>query len=127
MQETTNDVDLTPMLDVVLIMLIFFIVSASFINETGLEIAGSGDPSKTTSDAQDILVTIDQDSLVWIDRRMIDPRAVRANIERLHAENPEASVVVLADNQSSNKTLVQVIDASRQAGIRDVALAASEK
>jgi biopolymer transport protein ExbD len=123
----TNEVDLTPMLDVVFIMLIFFIVTASFIKEVGLDVSRSEDSFRTPTESQSILVTIDQDSLLWIDQRMIDPRAMRANIFKLHAENPDASVIILADKRSSNKALVQVMDASRQAGVYDISVAAEEK
>jgi biopolymer transport protein ExbD len=60
---------------------------------------------------------------IFIDRRLIDPRAVRANIERLHAENPEGSVVIQADNKSSNKVLVEVMDSSRSAGVYNISIA----
>lgn len=126
-QAATSEVNLTPMLDVVFIMLIFFIVSASFLKEVGLDVTRSDRSSVIVSEAQSILVAIDQDSQIWIDRRIIDPRAVRAIIERLHAESPTAPVVVQADKRSSIKALVQVMNASREAGIFDVSLAAGER
>ena len=119
-----NEVDLTPMLDVVFILLIFFTVTASFVNEVGLDISRSDDGKVSSPDSPSILVTIDQDSVLWIDRRMIDPRAVRAVIQQLHAEEPAAPVVILADRRSSNKAMVQVMDASRQAGVYDISMAA---
>lgn len=125
-QSATNDVDLTPMLDVVFIMLIFFIVSASFLKETGLDIVQSDAIPPIESKRQSILITLDSDSQVWIGGRMIDPDAVRANIEHLRTENPEASVAVQADRRSSNKALVKVMDASREAGIYDVVLETGE-
>lgn len=127
LQAASNEVDLTPMLDVVFIMLIFFIVTASFIKEVGLDVSRSNSRPDIPPKSQNILVTIDQDSLLWIDQRMIDPRAMRANIQQLHAENPDASVTILADKRSSNKALVQVMDASRQAGVYDISMAAEEK
>ena len=95
------------MLDVVFIMLIFFIVTASFIKEAGIDV-NRPDAPVTESKPEDanILVVINANDEIWIDRRLIDPRAVRANIERLHAENPKGSVVIQADMKSSNKMLV---------------------
>ena len=74
-----------------------------------------------------ILVAISANDEIWIDRRMVDPRAVRANIERLHAENPKGSVVIQADKRSTNETLVIVMDAARQAGVYNVSLAANNQ
>ena len=118
-----NEINLTPMLDVVFIMLIFFIVTASFIKETGIDVNKPESLTESSVDDVGILVTIDENSDIWIGGRIIDPRAVRANIERLHAENPKGSVVIQADKRSFNNTLVQVMDASRQAGVYDISLA----
>ena len=118
-----NEINLTPMLDVVFIMLIFFIVTASFIKESGIDVNKPESLTERPVDDVGILVTIDENSDIWIGGRIIDPRAVRANIERLHAENPKGSVVIQADKRSFNNTLVQVMDASRQAGVYDISLA----
>lgn len=122
-RDTENEINLTPMLDVVFIMLIFFIVTASFLKESGIDINRPNTPRVTVDETETILVTIDWNSEILIDGRLIDPRAVRANVERLRAEKPEASVVIRADRRSLNDTLVQVMDASRQAGIYDIAVA----
>jgi biopolymer transport protein ExbD len=94
-EEEENEINLTPMLDVVFIMLIFFIVTASFIKEAGIDV-NRPDAPVTESKPEDanILVLINANDEIWIERRLIDPRAVRANIERMHAENPEGSVVI---------------------------------
>lgn len=108
-----NAVDLTPMLDVVFIMLIFFIVTATFIKETGVEV---NRPDAETSDQKDdttVLVAIAANNSVWIDKRRVDVRSVRANIERLHAESPEGGVVIQADELASVKVFTQVLDAAR--------------
>jgi biopolymer transport protein ExbD len=122
--EEESSIDLTPMLDVVFIMLIFFIVTASFIKEAGLDV-NRPDAPVTESKPEDanILVAIHQNDEIWIDRRLIDPRALRANIERLHAENPKGSVVIMADTKSTNKMLVTVMDAARQAGVYSISIA----
>ncbi len=119
-----SEVNLTPMLDVVFIMLIFFIVTASFVKEAGIEVTR---PPAATAERQErgnIMVAITANDQIWIDRRPVDPRFVRANIERLHAENPQGSVVIQADKDSKNGLLVQVMDAARLAGIKSVSLAA---
>ena len=123
-EEEENEINLTPMLDVVFIMLIFFIVTASFIKEAGIDV-NRPDAPMTESKPEDanILVMINANDEIWIDRRLIDPRAVRANIERLHAENPSGSVVVQANNKSSNKILVEVMDSARLAGVYSISIA----
>jgi len=123
-EEEENEINLTPMLDVVFIMLIFFIVTASFIKEAGLDV-NRPDAPVTESKPEDanILVMITATNEIWIDRRLIDPRAVRANIERLHAENPEGSVVIQPNKKSTNKMLVIVMDAAREAGVYSISLA----
>jgi biopolymer transport protein ExbD len=112
--EDEGAVDLTPMLDVVFIMLIFFIVTATFIKESGVEV---NRPDANTSDQKDnttVLIAINADNSIWIDKRRVDVRSVRANIERLHAENPEGGVVIQADELASVKTFTAVLDAARE-------------
>ncbi len=121
--EDASEIDLTPMLDVVFIMLIFFIVTASFIKEAGIEV---NRPEASTADQKknvNILVAVSATNEIWIDNRRIDQRAVRSVIERMHAENPKGAVVVQADNESSTETVVSVIDSARSAGVYDVSLA----
>jgi biopolymer transport protein ExbD len=128
-QQNADDeaqIDLTPMLDVVFIMLIFFIVTASFIKEAGVEV---NRPEASTSNPKDnvnILIAITGDDQVWMDGRRVDVRAVRANVERMHAENPKGAVVIQADNTSTTQTVVKVLDASREAGVMDVSLATED-
>ena len=119
-----NEVNLTPMLDVVFIMLIFFIVTASFVKEAGIEITRPPAATDERKERGNILVAITKDNQIWIDRRQVSPQALRANIERLHAENPQGSVVIQADEKSENGLLVRVMDAARLAGVSSVALAA---
>jgi len=123
--EEDNEINLTPMLDVVFIMLIFFIVTASFIKEAGIDVNRPDAPTSESIADANILIAISSNDEIWIDKRMIDPRAVRPNIERLHAENPKGSVVIQADKKSTNETLVTVMDAARQAGVFNVSLAAN--
>ena len=115
--EEENEINLTPMLDVVFIMLIFFIVTASFIKEAGIDVNRPDAPTAESVADANILIAISANDEIWIDRRLVDPRAVRPNIERLHAENPKGSVVIQADKKSTNETLVTVMDAARAAGV----------
>jgi biopolymer transport protein ExbD len=122
--EDENEINLTPMLDVVFIMLIFFIVTASFIKESGIDVNRPDAPvTESKPENANILVVINANDEIWIDRRLIDPRALRANIERMHAENPTGSVVIKADKASTNKMLVTVMDSSRNAGVFSISIA----
>jgi len=123
-QQEESEVNLTPMLDVVFIMLIFFIVTASFVKEAGIDVSRPPAATAERKERGNILVAITENDQVWMDRRQIDPRALRANIERLHAENPGGSVVIQADKASKNGLLVMVMDAARLAGVKNVSLAA---
>ncbi|MGI9591649.1 MAG: ExbD/TolR family protein [Myxococcota bacterium] len=119
-----SEVNLTPMLDVVFIMLIFFIVTASFVKEAGIDVTRPPAATAERKERGNILVAITANNQIWIDRRMVDERAIRANIERMHAENPQGSVVIQADQDSKNGLLVKVMDAARLAGVSNVSLAA---
>lgn len=123
-EQDETSVDLTPMLDVVFIMLIFFIVTATFVKESGIDVDKPEAATAIVEEKASILVAIDAKDQIWIDRRQVDVRSVRSIIERLHAENPKGSVVIQADRNSRNEVLVQVMDASRRAGVYDIALAA---
>lgn len=116
-EEEKADIDLTPMLDVVFIMLIFFIVTASFVKEKALDV-NVPDPSETETtpptDKQNILLTVDANDEIYLGASRIDTRAVRARIAQLFAENPEAIVIVRADNKSSADTYVQIADAAKE-------------
>ena len=120
-----QEINITPMLDVVFIMLIFFIVTASFVKESGIEVDRPSAVTAVVKEKGNILVAVTATGEIWVNRRQVDPRAVRANIERLHAENPQGSVVIQADRNSTTEMLIQVMDASRQAGVSNVSIAAS--
>ena len=124
-EEEDNAINLTPMLDVVFIMLIFFIVTASFIKEAGIDV---NRPTAITTEKQDanILIAISETDEIWIDKKIIDPRQVRPNIERLHAENPKGSIVIQADAESTNQALTVVMEAAKGAGVANVAISTVE-
>ena len=119
-----EEVNLTPMLDVVFIMLIFFIVTASFVKESGMDVDRPDAVTAVRKERGNILVAITPTDQIWIDRRQVDIRAVRANIERLHAENPQGAVVIQADRLSKNGLLVEVLDAAKLAGVEKISIAA---
>jgi len=123
-QRKQTEVNVTPMLDVVFIMLIFFIVTASFVKESGIDINRPGAETAVRKERGNILVAISDTGQIWIDKRQVDPRAVRANIERLHAENPQGAVVIQADRDSKSGLVVEVMDAARLAGVANVSIAA---
>lgn len=117
------DIDMTPMLDIVFIMLIFFIVTTSFVKESGIEV---NRPSASTGESKaqgNIIVGIKANGDVWIDKRLVDFRAVRANVARLRMENPLGSVIIAADKETKTQALVQVIDQIRLAGVMNPAIA----
>ena len=125
--EEENEINLTPMLDVVFIMLIFFIVTASFIKEAGINVDR---PEAFTWEKQEeaaILVAISAADEIWIDRHKVDPSGVRAAIERLHLENPKGSLVIQADEESTNASLVVVMQAANKVGISNVAISTKEE
>lgn len=125
--EAEGEIDITPMLDVVFIMLIFFIVTASFVKEAGIDVNRPEAATAVKKDRANILIAISDKGEIWINKRRIDVRAVQANIERLHAENPQGTVVIQADKKSTTETLIKVMDASRAAGVFDVSIAAQEQ
>ncbi|MFQ3232124.1 MAG: biopolymer transport protein ExbD [Reinekea sp.] len=126
MDEEEATIDMTPMLDVVFIMLIFFIVTASFVKEAGIDVNRPEAATAVKKDRANILVAISAKGDIWINKRKVDVRAVQANIERLYAENPQGTVVIQADRKATTDVLIKVMDASRAAGIQDVSIAAQE-
>ena len=118
--------DLTPMMDIVFIMLIFFIVTTSFVKETGVEVNRPNASTAVADERGNILIAITENNEIYIDKRLIDLRAVRANVERLKAENPEGSVIIQADKSSKTGLLVETMDQVRLAGVQNVSIAAEK-
>ena len=122
-QEEESEINITPMLDVVFIMLIFFIVTANFIKEPGLEV---NRPDSDTSEIQEnaaILIAIGSNDEIYMDGRRIDVRQVKANVIRMIAENPQGTVVIQADEKSTADTIIDVMDEVREAGVIDISIA----
>ncbi len=117
--------NITPLIDMVFILLIFFAVNASFVKEAGVEIERPSAKTAQTQDQANIMIAVTESGEVWVDRQRVDPRSVRGHVERLHAENPEGSVVILADDKSETGLVIEVLDQARLAGVENVAVAAA--
>ena len=117
--------NITPLIDMVFILLIFFAVNSNFIKEAGVEIERPSASTATTQQQANIMVAVTSTGEVWVDRQRVDPRSVRGHVERLHAENPEGSVVIMADDDSQTGLVIQVLDQARLAGVENVAVAAT--
>ena len=121
-QEQGQAIDLTPMLDVVFIMLIFFIVTASFIKLPGVEVnkvdTVTSDPYKKVG----ILVAVSDNNEFWIDKKRVEMTALKLNLTRLFNENPKGGMVIQADNDSDIETVAKIADIAREIGISPVAV-----
>jgi|TARA_B100000886_G_scaffold162846_1_gene111035 biopolymer transport protein ExbD len=126
-KDDESEINLTPMLDVVFIMLIFFIVTANFIKEPGLEI---NRPDSDTAEVQEnaaILIAVGSNDEVYMDGRRIDVRQVKANVVKMLADNPKGSVVIQADEKAVADTIIKVMDGAREAGVNAISLASEPK
>jgi len=121
-EDEETEINLTPMLDVVFIMLIFFIVTASFIKEAGIDVRRPNASEVQSKPKANILVAVSAQNEIWIDRKQVDPRAVKSVFERLLAENPEGSVVIQADKEAYTETVIAIADAARKSNIARVSI-----
>ena len=121
---STLELNMTPLIDMVFILLIFFLVTTSFVKETGVDVNRPTASTAVSKDKASIFIAIDQNDRIFMDHREIDPRAVRANVERALAENPDSAVVVVADKVSTAGAAIVVMDGCRMAGVKNVSLAA---
>jgi biopolymer transport protein ExbD len=124
-QEAGVGVNLTPLIDMVFILLIFFMVTSSFVKEAGVDVNRPSAQTAVTQEQGNVVVAVTKAGEIWIDQRPVDIRSVRAQVERLHAENPEGSVIILADEEARTGLLIQVMDQVRLAGVSNLAIAAS--
>jgi len=125
-KEEESEINLTPMLDVVFIMLIFFIVTAVFVKDPGVEVQQPVAITAVEAGAGSIYVAITPQDEIWIDRDVVDPTEVRFAIERLLAEAPEAGVVIKADADARNELVIRVMDAAKAAGVQEIIIAAGD-
>jgi len=119
--------NITPLIDMVFILLIFFAVNASFTKEAGVEVQRPAAKTAVVQEHATLFIAITADGRVWIEKKVVDPRAVQAYVARLHAENPKGGVVILADKRAPTGTVLEVLDAARLAGVDHVAVAAVRK
>jgi biopolymer transport protein ExbD len=126
-QEEEADIDITPMLDIVFIMMIFFIVTATFVKESGIDVTRPDAETAVKQNRVAILIAIRDNNEVWINRRQVDLASVRANVEKLHAENPQGGAVIQADREAETGVLVEIMDQVRLAGVGAISIAAEEK
>ena len=124
--EEETDIDITPMLDVVFIMLIFFIVTSTFVKESGVDVTRPDAETAVKTDALTIQIGITANNQIWFDKRLVDKRAVRANVEKGLAESPGAAVIIVADALSNTEALIDVMDQARLAGAQSISVATDE-
>ena len=117
-----SDINLTPMLDVVFIMLIFFIVTATFIKQAGIDVLRPDALTAEQKPTVSVLVAVSANGEIWIDNERVQPAALRVKIEQLHAENPKGGLVVQADRAAKSKELMEVLSAAREVGLTEVAI-----
>jgi len=123
-QQEEAEINITPMLDIVFIMLIFFIVTTSFVKESGIDVSRPTAKTAQKKPKGNIMIAVKENGDIWMAKRQVDLRAVRANVERMRAENPEGSVVIIADRGSETGVLVNVMDQVKLAGVEAISVAA---
>jgi biopolymer transport protein ExbD len=121
----TLELNIAPLIDMVFILLIFFLVTTSFVKETGVDIARPTATSAVSKSNPTILIGVTKENTIHIDKQLVDIRAVRANVERVLAENPEGQVVIVADKESLTGLVITVMDACKLAGAQHVSIAAT--
>ena len=122
----TEGINMAPLIDMVFILLIFFMVTTSFVKETGIDVQRPTASTAALKEKGNILIGIDANGHVFLERKQIDVRSIRAHIERCLAENPEGTIVIVADKASHTGVVIQVMDQCRLAGARNVSIAASK-
>ena len=123
------EINITPMLDIVFIMLIFFIVTTSFVKETGLEVSrpSNAPPKEVKQKRGPIVVKINASGMISIKGRLLEPQAVRANLEREKAEKPDSPLIIAASPDATTESLVTILDAAKAVGIASVSVATSSE
>ena len=123
-QEEAGEIDLTPMLDVVFILLIFFIVTSVFVNEAGIEVSKPEASTVEDTSGDLILIAVGAGGDIWIDGDQIDPRFIRSRFELRLADAPNSAVIIQADQNSNNEQVMLILAAAREANIEDVSISA---
>ena len=126
-KEEEAEINMTPMLDIVFIMLIFFIVTAAFVKEAGVQVNRPEAIHSFQKPRTSILIAVTETDQVWINRRRVEIKALRMIIEKLHSENPRGTIVIQADQRAKAGLTLEVMNAIKQAGIQDITVAALKK
>ncbi len=127
MRRREAEVNMSPLIDLVFLLLIFFMVTTSFVRETGVDVERPSASTATLSKNGNILIAVSQDGGIFFDKKKIDIRSVRSYISRALAENPEGAVIIIADKSSNTGAVIQVMDQCRLAGAKQISIAASRK
>ena len=122
--EEAGEIDLTPMLDVVFILLIFFIVTSVFVTEAGIDVSKPEASTVEDTSGDMILIAVGPQGDIWIDRDQIDPRFIRARFELRLADGPNSAVIIQGDESASNEQIMLILKAAREANINDVSISA---
>ena len=123
-QEEAGEIDLTPMLDVVFLLLIFFIVTSVFVTEAGIEVSTPEASTVEDTSGDLILIAVGPGGDIWIDGDQIDPRFIRSRFELRLADAPNSAVIIQADQNSNNEQVMLILAAAREANIEDVSISA---
>ena len=121
----TTDINIAPLIDLVFLLLIFFLVTTSFVKETGIDVNRPIASTAMPKEKGNILIGVDSDGRVFLEGRQIDIRSVRAHVERCLAENPEGGIVIVADKNSHTGIVIRVMDQCRLAGAKNISIAAA--
>lgn len=122
-----SEINMTPLIDMVFILLIFFIVTTSFVRESGVDVERPSAQTAETKEKANVILGLTAEGQIFVEGRPLDVRSVRAYMERFLAETPEGSVVIVADKQSMTGAAVQVLDQCRLAGVRNISIAARKQ
>ena len=126
-ESEVGKIDLTPLIDTVFILLIFFLVTSSFTKESGIDVDRPSAQSPAREEQGSMIIAVSKEGEVWIDNNKIELNAVRSHVERAHAQNPEGTIIILADQNSRTGITVEVLDQVRLAGVTNVSIAASNE
>jgi len=116
-------INVIPLIDVMFFLVLFFVATSSFIRETGVDVNRPAAKSAELQEKGNIIISVTKNGEIWVDRRKVDIRALRANVERMYAENPGSSVIIAADEEAQTGLLVAALDEARLAGVQNVAIA----
>ncbi|MFW5488705.1 MAG: ExbD/TolR family protein [Desulfovibrio sp.] len=126
MENGSDEINMTPLIDMVFILLIFFLVTTSFVREAGIEVNRPSAQSAETKEKTNLLVAVAADGQVFIEGKHVDIRAVRARMQRFLADMPQGSVIVVADKDASTGATLAVLDNCRMAGVKNISVAAKK-